>query len=123
MGRKEEKELIRRRNTAKFRNLCKETNEVARLYFKALDASSLRNGHANLNMAHTSMEYRGSAVNKLYVAKIEAAFKSLDLDSRRIINNDFFFNNYKFWWVELYSTSTYYRLKRTAICKFLDSLE
>ncbi len=96
---------------------------MARLYFKALDASSLRNGHANLNMAHTSMEYRGNEVNKLYVAKIEAAFKSLDLDSRRIINNDFFFNNYKFWWVELYSTSTYYRLKRTAICKFLDSLE
>jgi len=74
-------------------------------------------------MAIENHEKGSSEANSLYILRIESAFKSLDTDSKRIINNDFFFNNYKFWWLELYSTSTYYRLKRVAMCNFLNLLD
>lgn len=113
----------RRRKKAKFHDLCNETLEVARLYFRAFDSGVPQNGRRDMNMALDSHVKGSNEANSLYIARIEKAFKSLDTDSRRIINNDFFFNNYKFWWLELYSTSTYYRLKRVAMCRFLDSLD
>jgi hypothetical protein len=115
--------LAGRRSRRKLRALSAETKEVARLYFQALDSSSLKNGRRDLNMSIHCDNYGRNEINNLFVAKIEGAFRRLDLESRRIINNDFFFNNYKFWWVELYSTSTYYRLKRIAMCHFLNYLD
>lgn len=113
----------KRRDQMKFRNLCSEVREVARLYFKALQSADVRNSKFDLNMAIYAKAYEGDDVNKLFINRIENAFRMLDIDSKRIINNDFFFNNYKFWWLSLYSTATYYRLKRVAICHFLDNLE
>lgn len=109
-------------NRRKFRNLCNDVCEVARLYFKALQSANVRSGKYDLNMAVYSQAYQGEDVHKLYISKIENAFRLLDVDSKRIINNDFFFNNYKFWWLSLYSTATYYRLKRVAMCRFLENL-
>ncbi|MDY0345710.1 MAG: hypothetical protein WCX85_02120 [Bacilli bacterium] len=113
----------KRRNRFKFRILCDEAREVAKLYFKALQSANMRSGKYNLNMSVYSKAYEGEDINKLYINKIENAFRQLDVDSKRIINNDFFFNNYKFWWLSLYSTATYYRLKRVAICRFLEFLD
>ncbi|MFA5421820.1 MAG: hypothetical protein WC344_03375 [Bacilli bacterium] len=104
--------------------LCREVKAVAKLYFAALDSASLRNGKSSLFMSsQPEVDYKGQEANKLYVDKIEGAFGRLDTESRRIINNDFFFNNYKYWWLELYSSSTYYRLRRNAICQFLEYLD
>ena len=95
---------------------------MARLYFKALQSANVRSGKYDLNMAVYSQAYQGEDVHKLYISKIENAFRLLDVDSKRIINNDFFFNNYKFWWLSLYSNAPYYRLKRVAMCRFLENL-
>jgi hypothetical protein len=103
--------------------LCEETRQVARLYFRALNSVILKDGKYDLNMAIKERREMSDDIHRLYTQKIEDAFRKLDVDSQRIINNDFFFNNYKFWWIELYSTSTYYRLKRTAICRFLDRID
>ncbi|HOC80656.1 MAG: hypothetical protein WCS76_03340 [Bacilli bacterium] len=113
----------KRRYRMKFRILCSEVREIAKLYFKALQSANVRSGKFDLNMAIYARAYQGDDVNKLFISKIENAFRLLDVDSKRIINNDFFFNNYKFWWLSLYSTATYYRLKRVAICRFLEYLE
>lgn len=107
-----------------FKALCKHTEEIAHLYFKALSDIKGDVERVDLIMENNSKieRYAKDELNYLYLLKIEKAFRLLDVDSQKIINNDFFYNNYKFWWLELYSTSTYYRLKRNAIAQFLDYL-
>lgn len=107
-----------------FKVLCAHTKEVARLYFKALSIIKGEVKTVNLLMENNlkKADNNQNEIELLYLEKIERAFRRLDIDSQKIINNDFFYNNYKFWWLDLYSTSTYYRLKRVALARFLDNL-
>lgn len=104
-----------------FKALCKDTQEVARLYFKALSNFKGEVERVDLVMENNSKanKQHRDEINHIYLLKVEKAFQKLDVDAQKIINNDFFYNNYKYWWIELYSTSTYYRLKRQAIVRFL----
>lgn len=55
-----------------------------------------------------------------YVARVESSFEVLDDNQKRIINNDFFYqNSYPFWWESFYAQSSYYRLKKNAMVSFL----
>lgn len=55
-----------------------------------------------------------------YIVRVEKAYDGLDETHRQIINNDFFYQNtYPFWWESCFSKSSYYRLKNTAMKKFL----
>ncbi len=54
---------------------------------------------------------------------IQYAIDQLDEDSKMIIFNDFMAKNKHNWYLDYYSISTYYRLRTTAINKFLDCLE
>ena len=55
-----------------------------------------------------------------YVSRVESSFEILDESQRRIINNDFFYqNSYPFWWESFYAKSTYYRVKKAAMVAFL----
>ena len=58
-----------------------------------------------------------------YYRYIQFAFDQLDEDSRTIIFNDFMAKKNRNWYLEFYSLSTYYRLRKIAILKFLDCLE
>jgi len=58
-----------------------------------------------------------------FVLKVEKVFESMDSVSKEIINNDFFFQSYPFWWVKVYSRTTYYRLKSQAIREFMEVYE
>lgn len=49
------------------------------------------------------------------------AMKKLNDEERRMIENEYFFND-RSWWYEYYSRSTYYRLKKQSMIKFLDIL-
>ncbi len=51
---------------------------------------------------------------------VEKVFERMDPVSKEIINNDFFRNDRKFWWIKIYPVSTYYRLKNTALREFLE---
>ncbi|MDY0100731.1 MAG: hypothetical protein WCZ47_04145 [Bacilli bacterium] len=108
-----------------FKALCKHAEEIAHLYFKALSHIKGDVKRVDLIMENNSKagHYPKDEMNYFYLLKIEKAFRQLDVDSQKIINNDFFYNNYKFWWLDLYSTSTYYRLKRSAIAQFLQHLK
>ena len=66
------------------------------------------------------------AESNIYVEAIEKvsnAFEALDEEEKRIINNDFFYQDYPFWWMDGYSKSTYYRLKRKAVIHFIEAYE
>ena len=58
---------------------------------------------------------------ELYLQKVEAAYLSLDEKERNLINNEFFYQNYHYWWIGLYSKTNFYRLKRRAMVKFLEA--
>lgn len=46
----------------------------------------------------------------------------LDLESRRILYNDFVVREERDWYMSYYSKSTYYRLKNIAIDKFIQNI-
>ncbi|MCQ2086942.1 MAG: hypothetical protein MJZ37_02570 [Bacilli bacterium] len=55
-----------------------------------------------------------------YVARVENSYKELDENQKLIVNNDFFYqNSYPFWWETYFSKSSYYRIKKIAMSKFL----
>ena len=59
-----------------------------------------------------------------YVARVEGSYNSLEENHRLIINNDFFYQNiYPFWWEDLFAKSTYYRIKKAAMVKFLHNFK
>lgn len=54
---------------------------------------------------------------------MEITLSSLSDDSRRIIEQDYIVKREKEWWLDFYSKTTYYRLKRKAIDEFIRCLE
>lgn len=55
-----------------------------------------------------------------YLLKVEEAYQSLDEREKNLINNEFFFQNYRYWWTSLYSKTSFYRFKRRAMLRFLE---
>lgn len=54
-----------------------------------------------------------------YVQRVNDAYETLDDVSKDIINNDFFYEDYPLWWTSRFSKTTYFRLKKQAMLKFL----
>ena len=54
-----------------------------------------------------------------YITYIDNILNSLNDDSRRILQNEFFDRKNAGWWYDIYSKSTFYRLKRKAVIQFL----
>ena len=52
---------------------------------------------------------------------IEQAFYSLSSPLRKIINNEFFYQEYKGWWKDLYSEKQFKRLRKLAIYRFMEA--
>ena len=55
-----------------------------------------------------------------FQSSVEFAYESLSAPLKRIINNDFFYQDYPGWWKLLYKKTDYEKLKRQAINKFLE---
>ena len=58
-----------------------------------------------------------------FCTSVELAFLSLPAPLRRIINNDFFYQDYPGWWKLSYNKRQYLRLKELAIKKFLEAYD
>lgn len=58
-----------------------------------------------------------------YIHKIEKVFSLLDSVEQEIINNDFFYQSYPYWWTGIYSKTTYYRLRSNAVRKFVKAYD
>ena len=57
----------------------------------------------------------------LFISKVEESFEKLDALEKLIINNDFFYEDYDYWWDEIFSKKSYLYLKKRAIVHFLKS--
>ena len=55
----------------------------------------------------------------LYVVHVDRAFKSLDKEGRKILDNEFFFGNYQGWWRDLYSRTYFFKLKKRYAMEFI----
>jgi len=64
------------------------------------------------NVSGNSKDYRN-------VLSIDVALLSIGKDEALILYNDYFFPREKKWWMDKFSPSAYYRLKKRAITKFL----
>ena len=96
------------------KTLYEQAKEIARFYFVALRV--LEHGLTiNDSKEITMSDY------KSYIMRVKYAYNKLDLIDKRIINNDFFFQEYPGWWVDIYSKSTYYRLRSRSIKNFLEA--
>lgn len=93
-----------------------EAKEIARLYFVACRI---------LEHGRTMNDSKEITMNdcKSYIMRVKDAYNQLDLVDKRIINNDFFFNDYPGWWTGVYTKSTYYRLRSRSIKNFLEAFD
>ena len=62
-------------------------------------------------------------VNTSYVLKVKKAYEQLDPIDRDFINNEFFYQKYPYWWENIYSKTTFYRLKRKSMESFKEAFE
>ena len=55
-----------------------------------------------------------------FQSAVELAYCSLTAPLQKIINNDFFYQDYPGWWKSIYKKNNYQKLKNSAIKKFLE---
>jgi len=53
------------------------------------------------------------------VLRVQTAYDSLDTLDQEFINNEFFGERYRYWWVNKYPPTTYYRYLNAAVWRFL----
>lgn len=56
-----------------------------------------------------------------FVKRVKEAYDKLDMLEQRMINNEFFYQDYPDWWRNVYSKSTFYRIKKTSMLHFLEA--
>ena len=97
----------------KFKDLTDMTINIAERFFLARRMNDA-NGEDHIAEFDT-----GEEDYNLYLAKVCAAFDSLNETEKNLINNEFFFQSYHHWWESIYSKATFYRYKKKAMLKFL----
>ena len=93
--------MSHRRKEQKIRN-------IAKLYLLSI----AHNSYSFINPKSTNIRSFQSAV--------ELAYLTLDAPLQKIINNEFFYQDYPGWWELLYKKNEYLKLKNTAVNKFLE---
>ena len=100
--------------TKTFKELNTMTEEVAYRFFMAKRIlAALRKGE---------MVSENDTPYQIYLQRVECAYCLLDEKEKNLINNEFFFQNYQYWWVGLYSKTVFYRLKKRTMLKFLEGV-
>jgi len=82
--------------------------EIARQYFFAKNMASLSIHKSNKKVTKSNI-----------VQRVQLAYSSLDTLDKEFISNEYFGECYKFWWVNKYPTTTYYRYLNRAVTRFL----
>ena len=59
--------------------------------------------------------------NGSFLSAVELAYASLSAPLQKIINNDFFYQDYPGWWRLVYKKNNYNRLRINAINNFLEA--
>ena len=97
-----------------FKTLVRFISEIADLYFMALTRKP-KETFSEVDEELSDYE--------LFVVRVRKAYSRLNQEEKKIINNDFFYQEYPDWWKKLYTKSTYYRLKQKSMIRFKEVLE
>ena len=54
---------------------------------------------------------------------LKKAFSKMSLQGQTYINNSYFYQDKNNWWKDIYSKSTYYRLKKKYLSEFIHNVE
>ena len=65
----------------------------------------------------------GASKEKKYIMRVNFALSCLDVKSAKLLWKEYFFQIEKFWWMRLYTRSSFYRLRKKAINEFLCYME
>ena len=87
--------------------------EIARIYFVALNrlkAERFSDGEID----QYSPFY-------IFYHDVEEAFNHLNKINKRIINNEYFYQDYNGWWKKEYKESTFIRMKYSAVKAFVEA--
>lgn len=90
---------------AKFRTLNRKVKDVSILYIMAKRYLTISN--------HNKEKYID------YIEKVTLSISMLDGNEQDLLKRDFFEISDPYWWERIYSRSTYYRYKKSAMTKFL----
>ena len=86
--------------------------EIAKTYFIALRQIQL--------LTFSSGEMDKYSPFYIYYADVEYAFSTLNRNEKEVINKEFFYNDYSYWWITKYKTREFKRIKSSAIKNFLE---
>ena len=77
---------------------------------------------AKLYIVTLSQENHNNPTHNIdsFLTAVELAYASLSAPLQKIINNDFFYQDYPGWWKLTYKKSNYMKLRNDAINKFLE---
>lgn len=92
-------------------NQEKKIKEIAYKYFAALNS---------LSLTHLSSgDNDPSSPFQKYFEDVEKAYSYLSPTHKTLINKEFFYEDYPNWWMSLYSSYQFKKLKKEAIWTFL----
>ena len=95
--------------------LTKRMQEIANMFFTSKKYADITPKLYDIETDTSQNQYT------LFVKKVENAYSQLDPLEQLFINNDFFYQNYPYWWMEVYTKQNYTLYKRKAIIHFLRS--
>ena len=99
-----------------YRELTKRIQEIAKNYFIALRKTQIK----GLTLSDSESEENDY---ERHVRRVKNAFDSLDALEKTFINNEFFYEDYPDWWNKTFSKTTYYRLRRRSMIRFVEAFE
>lgn len=100
-----------------FNELDTLTRYHLRFYKKQRSEAAFFAEHLEVAEAHTS-----HPLEALYVFRIEQSLQELNEEERLILLKENIENAPKLWWMDYFSKSTYYRIKQSAMNRFIHCL-
>lgn len=111
-----------------YSDMDKRVRDIARLYNVyrvkvCFDSETTRDTLKIGRFGENEVDYLPSPINKdiytRFIFAVEEAMKNLNTAEHEIIMREYIKREYTFWWISYYSRSTFYRIKRLALEKFL----
>ena len=105
---------MNRTKKSSLRSLVKEMEIIAKGYFADQNEKSTDFLSDSGNLFFVNKKER-------FIHRVEDAYAKLDPLEQLIVNNDFFYEDYPGWWIDVFSKNSYLYLKRKAITHFLET--
>ena len=93
--------------------LSKRMQEIANMFFTSKKYEDITPKLYDSESGRKQNQYT------VFIKKVEDAYARLDPLEQLFINNDYFYQNYPYWWMEVYSRNTYLHYKKKALISFL----